>query len=135
MTVTTKKSKKVKTVLNHLAQGIQDDGCYTSRDFYNWAKEFKHMVQEQIALIGGTDYQQSTGHYYISGFFKVGEQCYYISCDDVRYSNADHVANNILIRTATDYKDFHGGCNHYIKIEDNMFRDYENEFRGCLPTW
>lgn len=128
------KSKKVQTVLNHLRNGIEDWGGTTSRDFMNWAKEFKHMIQEQIALVGGTDYKQNTGHYYVSGFFKIGEQAYYISCDDVRYSSADHVVNTILIRTAKDYKDYTGGCNHYIRIDDNMFKEHENEFSGCFPV-
>ena len=117
------KSKKVQTVLNHLRSGIEDCGGYTSRDFMNWAKEFKHMIQEQIALVGGTDYKQNTGHYYVSGFFKVGEQCYYISCSDVRHWSYDDIVNDILIRTARDYKDYTGGRNCRVSIEDNMFRD------------
>ena len=117
------KSKKVQTVLNHLRNGIEDWGGTTSRDFMNWAKEFKHMIQEQIALVGGTDYKQNTGHYYVSGFFKIGEQCYYISCSDIRHWSYDDIVNDVLIRTAKDYKDFTGGHNCRVRIEDDMFRD------------
>lgn len=117
------KSKKVQKVLTHLKSGIEDWGGTTSRDFMNWAKEFKHMIQEQIALVGGTDYKQNTGHYYVSGFFKVGEQCYYISCSDVRHWSYDSIVNDVLIRTARDYKDFTGGRNCRVSIEDDMFRD------------
>ena len=117
------KSKKVQTVLNHLRNGIEDWGGTTSRDFMNWAKEFKRMIQEQIALVGGTDYKQNTGHYYVSGFFKIGEQCYYLSCSDVRHWSYDDIVNDVLIRTAKDYKDFTGGRNCRVCIEDDMFRD------------
>ena len=87
------------------------------------------MILEQLKDIGGTDYKQNNGHYYISGFFKVGEQPFYISISDVRH----FTINNILIRTAKDYKDFTGGSNHYLTIQDGMFKDIPymfSELRG-----
>ena len=112
-------SKLVNQVKKKLAEGIEDWGSVTSPDFKEFARTFSKMVREQLKQVSGTDYKQSTGHYYISGFFTVGEQPYYISISDVRYFNI----NNILIRTAKDYRDFTGGSNHYINIEDGMFKD------------
>ena len=114
-------SKLVNQVKKKLAEGIEDYGAYTSPDFKEFARTFSKMVREQLKEVGGTNYEQNTGHYYVSGFFTVGEQAYYISISDVRYFDV----NNILIRTAKDYKDFHGGTNHYINIEDGMFKNVE----------
>ena len=120
-------NKKLQTVRNHLFRGIEDAGCYTSDDFKKFAREFKSMINEELKAVGGTDYQQSKGtHYYVSGFFKVGEQAYYISIPDVRYENPNRI--NLLIRTAKDYRDFTGGTNHYID-----FMEHENIFVNSLP--
>ena len=132
----TKKSK-VETVRQHINAGIQDDGCYTSQDFRKLAREFKSMVTEQLEKVGGTNYQQSVGHYYLSGFFTIGEQIYYISFNVERggYVSRNNKKYEVLIRTAESYKDFTGGCNHFIQIQEDMFKDHESEFRGCLPIW
>ena len=120
-------SKKLQVVKRHLFKGIEDTGCYTSQDFKQFAREFKSMINEELKSVGGVEYKQSVGHYYISGFFKVDEQPYYISISDVRYNNPYSI--NLLIRTAKDYKDFHGGNNHYIN-----FMDLEGDiFKNRLP--
>ena len=120
-------SKKLETVKNHLFKGIEDTGCYTSEDFKKFAREFKSMINEQLQYVGGVEYKQNVGHYYISGFFKVDEQPYYISISDVRYCNPTNI--NLLIRTAKDYRDFTGGNNHFIKFMDMS----DDIFRGRLP--
>ena len=120
-------SKKLQTVKNHLFKGIEDTGCYTSADFKKFAREFKSMINEQLQYIGGVEYKQNVGHYYISGFFKVHEQPYYVNLSDVRYCNPYNIS--LLIRTAKDYKDFTGGTNHYIPFMDME----DNVFSGRLP--
>lgn len=110
---------KVSKVLNHLTRGVEDAGCYTSEDFKVFTREFKSMVLEQLKSIGGTNYKQTNGHYYISGFFTVGSQPYYISLSDVRYSNE----KSILIRKCKDYKDYRGETNHFIDIDNGMFNN------------
>ena len=114
-------SKLVNEVNRRLEEGIENWGGVTSPDFKDFAKVFGKMIREQLKQIGGTDYKQNTGHYYISGFFTVGEQVYYISISDVRHFPDD----KMLIRTAKDYKDFTGGTNNYLTIRDGMFEDLE----------
>ena len=113
-------SKKLNAVRKHLYAGIEDAGCYTSEDFKKFSREFKSMMLEQLKKVNGTDYKQNVGHYFISGFFKVDEQPYYISLSDVRYERPERI--NLLIRTAKDYKDYHGGTNHYVDFmtEDDV---------------
>lgn len=58
----------MKEVLRRLRNGIQDEGCYTSKDFKSFARVFKNRFGKEIAKVGGTNHEQSTGHYYLSGF-------------------------------------------------------------------
>lgn len=106
----------MKEVLRRLRNGIVDEGCYTSKDFKSFARVFKNRFGKEIAKVGGTNHEQNIGHYYLSGFFDVGEQSYYYSISDVRY----FTVNNILLRTAEHHKDFHGGSNHYVKLGIDM---------------
>ena len=128
---------KVEKVRKHINAGIQDDGCYTSRDFKSLAREFKSMVIEQLKKVGGTNYQQNVGHYYLSGFFTIDKQVYYISFNIERggFVPRNDKKYRVLIRTAENYRDFTGGCNHFIQIQEDMFKEHTNKFRGCLPIW
>lgn len=114
----------MKDVLKRLKAGIKDEGCYTSKDFKNFARLFKNRFNKEILKVGGTNHEQHTGHYYLSGFFDVNNQSYYYSISDVRHFRVD----NILIRTAQNHKDFTGGSNHYIPLGENMLVDN-------LPKW
>ena len=105
--------KEIKRILK---KGIQDDGCYTSQEFKSFARKFKNRFGKEVAKVGGINLQQNVGHYFISGFFTVGEQPYYYSLSDVRYFPDD----KLLIRTAKDYRDFTGGTNHFLPLEENM---------------
>lgn len=121
MTITkVKHNPKVIKVLTHLNRRIENWGSITSTDFTLFTREFKSMIISELNKVGGIDYKQMNGHYYISGFFTLNNQPYYISISDVRYFTID----NILIRTAKDYKDYTGGINNYIPIETDMFLNY-----------
>lgn len=110
----------MKEVLRRLKNGIVDEGCYTSKDFKSFARIFKNRFGKEIIKVGGVNHEQHTGHYYLSGFFDVNSQTYYYSLDDVRYPSYPNHKNTILIRTATDHKDYHGGSNHYVELGENM---------------
>lgn len=106
----------MKEVIRRLRMGIEDTGCYTSDDFKSFARVFKNRFGKEIKKVGGTNHEQSTGHYDLSGFFDVEGQSYYYSISDVRYFKVDE----ILLRTATSHKDYTGGMNHYVKLGENM---------------
>lgn len=53
----------------------------------------------------------------LSGFLKMDGKYVYFSIPDVRYCQ-DEWATNILIRTAKDVWDYHGGPNHYTTIDE-----------------
>ena len=107
-----------KHIIKRLENGIENDGCYTSEDFKKFCREFKSFINKEIKKVGGTNYKQNNGHYYISGFFTVGDKIYYISLDDIR---SGYFHCSLLIRTAKNYQDFTGGRNHFLEIQDNLF--------------
>lgn len=106
--------------LQHLRDGIEDWGGITSPDFKKFASTFKRELKKELKVINATDIVFNIGHYYISGFFTVGEQAYYFSISDVRYFPEE----KMLVRTAKHYKDFTGGANNYIKIGVGMFKNF-----------
>ena len=53
----------------------------------------------------------------LSGFLKMDGKYVYFSIPDVRYFHNEW-ATNILIRTAKDVHDYHGGPNHYTTIDE-----------------
>ena len=55
-------------------------------------------------------------HFDISGFFELNNgEIYYISLGDLRWDK-----ENLLIRTAKDFKDYTGGSNNYITLNENL---------------
>lgn len=66
-----------------------------------------------------TDYKVKTGHFYFTVFFTANDKpktIYCMSISDVRYFTPE----NVLIRTAKDYKDYTRGRNDYISLDDNF---------------
>ena len=88
-----------------------EQGSTNSKEFKQFAKDFKNAFKSELQKIGADIATFNTGHFYLSGFFKKGEKIYYFS-----WNNGD---NQILYRTAKDLKDYTGGCNQYVKISKN----------------
>jgi hypothetical protein len=90
-------------------------GSDLSPQFKSFArKEFKRLTSI-LTKKGCTSIEFSYGFYYFSGFFtSPSGQVYYMSCSDTRHQRYEQ----LLIRTARDYKDFSGGSNNYIGTSD-----------------
>ena len=103
-----------------LKRGFQSSSG-TTPDFLDFVKIFKKEFTKELVSIGATNIQIGRGHFYVSGFFTVGNKPYYFSLSDVRSYNPNggHFSD-LLYRTAKDYKDYTGGINHYVKIESGM---------------
>jgi len=65
----------------------------------------------------------SVGHFYISGFFTVGEKIFYFSLPDVR--GFEFRFQDLMYRTAKHYKDYTGGGNQWVKIETGMAKNMQ----------
>ena len=85
--------------------------------FKAFARLFKKLIKNEIAKDGCELLTFNRGHFYVSGFFRKGEQIYYFSVDDIRDNWG---TPKMLYRTATGTRDFTGGGNQYVNIEDDM---------------
>ena len=89
-------------------------GSDLGQDFKDFFRKEKSRLTKIFKEKGCTDIEMNYGFYYFSGFFTAPSgQIYYFSCSDVRHFSY----NQLLIRTAKDYKDFTGGSNQYVGID------------------
>ena len=88
-------------------------------EFKAFVKYFRKELTEQVKREGLELVKFNTGHFYVSGFVRnpdTGEYAYF-SVSDVRFFRNEW-CDNILIRTAKDDSDYHGGVNMYSTLEE-----------------
>lgn len=93
-------------------------GCYTGDDYksfqtknINFLRSICKQNHWQLVNVG-------RNHYCFSAFIKSAEnKCVYISISDVRFFTNEW-CNNILIRTAKNEQDYHGGFNHRTTLKE-----------------
>ena len=91
-----------------------------------YSKE-KSIVKKALKNAGFENIKISNGFYYFSGFATKNEQVIYFSIPDVRHKRAFGPSDNdVLIRTAKDYKDFTGGGNGFSKLENDSIMERAN---------
>jgi len=119
MFLNTTRENQMKAVVNAMKVEFESSSSETPqfRAFYNL---FKKEFTKELKSVGATDITFSKGHFFISGFFTIGSQAWYFSISDVRGCHYRFSDNKLLYRTATDYKDYRGGCNNYVTIEPGM---------------
>jgi len=106
-------------------KGWNTSGTNSKHDpeFSTFKRLFRKGLTKELYKIGATNIVFSYGHYYISGFFTMNTQAYYFSLSDVRHGfvfNRNGEAE-IMYRTAKNYKDYTGGGNQWLLIEEDMF--------------
>ena len=93
-------------------------GCYTGDDYKSFQTKYINFLRSickqnhwQLVNVG-------RNHYCFSAFIKSAENKYvYISISDVRFFTNEWY-NNILIRTAKNEQDYHGGFNHRTTLKE-----------------
>lgn len=93
-------------------------GCYTGDDYKSFQTKYINFLRSickqnhwQLVNIG-------RNHYCFSAFIKSAEnKCVYISISDVRFFTNEWYSN-ILIRTAKNEQDYHGGFNHRTTLKE-----------------
>lgn len=93
-------------------------GCYTGDDYKSFQTKYINFLRSickqnhwQLVNVG-------KNHYCFSAFIKSAEnKCVYISISDVRFFTNEWY-NNILIRTAKNEQDYHGGFNHRTTLKE-----------------
>ena len=106
-------------------------GGRNSPEFNSFYRKFSNRFKKELLKLNATDIKFSKGHFYLSGFFKVGGQWFYFSLGDVRgsFHMVDYQGRlKLLVRTAQHDKDYTGGSNNYVVIEDGMYQTIVNTF-------
>ena len=93
-------------------------GCYTGDDYKSFQTKYINFLRSickqnhwQLVNVG-------RNHYCFSTFIKSAEnKCVYVSIGDVRFFTNEWY-NNILIRTAKNEQDYHGGFNHRTTLKE-----------------
>lgn len=93
-------------------------GCYTGEDYKSFQTKYINFLRSickqnhwQLVNIG-------RNHYCFSAFIKSAEnKCVYVSISDVRFFTNEWYSN-ILIRTAKNEQDYHGGFNHRTTLKE-----------------
>lgn len=123
---------------------LEDCGCSVSKEFHSFQVAFINQIRKIAANNGAEVVKASYGHYDMSCFIKKGENYLYIS-----YSNSldrlgrTHVILKgynigllppVLVRTAKDANDYHGGTNHFCQFNEceelivQLFNNFELKF-------
>ena len=75
-------------------------------------REIKKLLEPHVKRIEVS----KPNHFDVSGFFELNDgRIYYFSLSDLRWSK-----EKLLVRTAKDFKDYTGGMNQYIPLDDNF---------------
>ena len=101
-------------------------GCYTGDDYKSFQTKYINFLRSickqnhwQLVNVG-------RNHYCFSAFIKSAEnKCVYVSISDVRFFTNEWY-NNILIRTAKNEQDYHGGFNHRTTLTELEMKAMEH---------
>ena len=96
-----------------------ESSCSRTPEFMAFARMFRGHIQKQAKENGLVLVNYSNGHFYCSGFFKnliTGKYAYF-SISDVRYFK-DSWIDDVLLRTAKHEKDYTGGSNQSVHINN-----------------
>lgn len=93
-------------------------GCYTGDDYKSFQTKYINFLRSickqnhwQLVNVG-------RNHYCFSAFIKSAEnKCVYVSISDVRFFTNEWYSK-VLIRTAKNEQDYHGGFNHRTTLKE-----------------
>ena len=93
-------------------------GCYTGDDYKFFQTKYINLLKTMCKNNHWQLVNVSRNHYCFSAFIKSAEnKCVYVSISDVRYFS-DEWYSHILVRTAKNETDYHGGFNNYTNLEE-----------------
>lgn len=93
-------------------------GCYTGDDYKSFQTKYINFLRSMCKQNHWQLVNVGRNHYCFSAFIKSAEnKCVYISISDVRFFTNEWY-NYILIRTAKNEQDYHGGFNHRTTLKE-----------------
>lgn len=93
-------------------------GCYTGEDHKSFQTKYINFLRSMCKQNHWQLVNVGRNHYCFSAFIKSAEnKCVYVSISDVRFFTNEWYSN-ILIRTAKNEQDYHGGFNHRTTLKE-----------------
>ena len=93
-------------------------GCYTEDDYKSFQTKYINFLRSMCKQNHWQLVNVGRNHYCFSAFIKSAEnKCVYVSISDVSFFTNEWY-NNILIRTAKNEQDYHGGFNHLTTLKE-----------------
>ena len=93
-------------------------GCYTGEDYKSFQTKYINFLRSMCKQNHWQLVNVVRNHYCFSVFIKSAEnKCIYVSISDVRFFTNEWYSN-ILIRTAKNEQDYHGGFNHRTTLKE-----------------
>lgn len=101
-------------------------GTRTTPEFDSFFRKTRNDFNKSLADVAER-IEMKKGHFYFYGFLtrKSDGQAIYFSISDVRFFPGD----KMLVRTAKDYRDFTGGHNEYVSINDSFEANLKQAIR------
>lgn len=90
-------------------------GCTTGEDYKEFERKYINYLKKMCQSYGWELVKPRKGHYELSAFIKKQDQYVYLSISDVRFF-LNEWYNHILVRTAKNDSDYHGGRNNYTTL-------------------
>ena len=104
----------MKKSIELLREDFQSSSSVTPQ-FVTFFNTFKKELTKLLKSKGCTEIVIDRGHFYAAGFFTTPNKgIYYFSISDVRWFKEER----IMYRTAKHYKDFTGGLNQYVALDE-----------------
>lgn len=97
---------------------FDDCDCRTKPDFSRFSHDLKTEIERQLNGSGYKIEGYTKGYFYVSGFVsnnKNGRYAYF-NVGDVRATST--WSRNILVREARKVKDYTGGINHIVSLDN-----------------
>ena len=98
-----------------MARGIEDWSSVVSDDYKSFQTKYRNFLKKLCKENNYELVQFNPNHYEFSCFIKGNNKFVYISISDVRYFKNEWF-NHILIRSAQNEKDYHGGINQHTYL-------------------
>lgn len=106
----------MKKTLALLRNGFES-ASYKTAEFIAFCRTFKSEFSKELKSIGASDLDFRNGHFEIYGNYTLNGQPHYFMLSDVRFFGSEE---RIMYRTCDHYKDYTGGYNRYVQIEEGM---------------
>lgn len=93
-----------------------ESSCLKTPQYTSFHRTFKREFTKLLQGLGAVSVKFfKPNHFDASGFFQINGQWWYFRLEDLRWAK-----DSLLIRTAKDDRDFSGGRNQFIALNESL---------------